>query len=88
MCCEGWVQNLGEEGKVRKVSCPACERSAGELAALPGEGDEPAESLWIRGQNNMGYIVVVCYTMPLQEEVVDESFFRQLEKPHTCRLLS
>lgn len=40
------------------------------------------------GRPIWGDIVVVCYTVPLQEDVVDESFFRKLEKPYTCRLLS
>lgn len=30
-------------------------------------------------------VVVVCYTPPCQEEVVDKAFFRQVEKPHVCR---
>ena len=47
-----------------------------------GTDEEPAESLWvrIRGQINMGNVVVVVYCRPPDWEEADEAFFRQLEE--------
>jgi len=44
--------------------------------------DEGVESLWVRikGQDNMGDIIMsVCYQPPHQEVEADEAFYRQLE---------
>lgn len=72
-CSAGWMD----------TSYPVCKTAAGKQGALPGMGDEPAESLNVRisGQTNMDDVVMgVCYRPADQEEEIDVTFLRQLEE--------
>lgn len=53
-CDIAYLGRTGQEGE--EGNCPVCGRAAEVHGVLPGEGDEPAESLWVRfrGQINMG----------------------------------
>lgn len=66
LCCKGWIQNLGQEGK--EGSCPGCERAGGVHSILPGE---PASSFWVMGrmQTNVGNTGQYLLCTNYQEEI-------------------